>query len=175
MDAAASLSIIGILITLIFVYLNVHFQSSMTYHEQINTPKVLKTKYKFNKYFNPGTGLYILIIVLLVAAPVVSVIIKSFLHSGSDNTTIVSLSAYRDILNPSPGNYGTTLLRAILNSISYASYTVILSILIGTLVSFILRGKNRSKKILDTLFMLPISVSSVILGLGYLKVMNYIQ
>jgi thiamine transport system permease protein len=37
MDAAAALSIVGILITLVFVYLNVHFQSSLNYHEHIKT------------------------------------------------------------------------------------------------------------------------------------------
>ncbi len=176
MDAAAALSIVGIFITLIFVYLNVHFQSSLNYHEQIKTKKTLTlSKIKTKRNFNPGTGLYILIIVLLVAAPVLSVIIKSFLHTSPGNSTVISLSAYKDLLNPSPGNFGITLLQAITNSIIYASYTVILSILLGTLVSFILRGKKRSTKFLDTLFMLPISVSSVILGLGYLKAMNYLN
>ena len=176
MDAASALSIVGILITLVFVYINVHFQSSLTYHDQIRTQKsLLSVKQKLRKKFNPGIGIYVLVIVLLVAAPVVSVIIKSFLHSSPGKSTIISLDAYRDILNPSPGNYGITLIRAIANSISYAGFTVILSIFIGTLVSFILRGKKKYTKILDTLFMLPISVSSVILGLGYLKVMKYIS
>lgn len=176
MNAAAALSIVGIIITLIFVYLNVHFQSSLNYHEQIKTQKPLTlSKMKANSNFNPGTGLYVLIIVLLVAAPVLSVIIKSFLHTSPGNSTVITLSAYKNLLNPSSGKFGITLLQAIANSITYASYTVILSILLGTLVSFILRGKKRYIKFLDTLFMLPISVSSVILGLGYLKVINYLN
>jgi len=176
MDAASALSIVGILITLLFVYLNVHFQSSLNYHEQIKNPKAfIRSKAKVKKNLNPGIGIYVLIIVLLVAAPVISVIIKSFLKPGAGNDTVLSLSAYTDILTPSPGNYGITLLHAIFNSISFASYTVILSIIMGSLVSFILRGKNKSTKILDTLFMLPISVSSVILGLGYLKILNYLN
>lgn len=176
MNAAAALSIVGIIITLIFVYLNVHFQSSLNYHEQIKTQKPLTlSKMKANSNFNPGTGLYVLIIILLVAAPVLSVIIKSFLHTSPGNSTVITLSAYKNLLNPSSGKFGITLLQAIANSITYASYTVILSILLGTLVSFILRGKKRYIKFLDTLFMLPISVSSVILGLGYLKVINYLN
>lgn len=176
MDAAATLSIVGIFITLIFVYINVHFQSSFNFHEQINIRNNMTAVKKREKTtLNPGIGIYILLITLLVAAPVVSVIIKSFMHTDSGNNTILSLSAYKDLLNPYPGNYGITLLRAIANSISYASYTVILSIIVGTLVSFLLRSKKKSTKILDTIFMLPISVSSVILGLGYLKMMSYLN
>ncbi|MDA3939224.1 MAG: ABC transporter permease subunit, partial [Spirochaetia bacterium] len=176
MDAAAALSVVGILITLVFVYLNVHFQSSMNYHEHIRTNKDYhQSKLKIKKSTGAGITIYIIIIILLVAAPVISVIIKSFLKTNPGNITIFSASAYKNILNPSPGNYGITLIQAITNSISYASYTVILSILIGTLISFVLRGKKKSIKILDTLFMLPISVSSVILGLGYLKMMHYLE
>lgn len=173
MDAAAALSVTGIIITLIFVYLNIHFQSSLNYHENIN-----QTGNYYRPHtptpFNPGISIYIFFLVMLVAAPVISVIIKSFIHSGG-GTNFFSTSAYSNILNPNPGNYGITLFRAIGNSISYAFYTVIFSILIGTLISYVLRGKKKFASILDTLFMLPVSVSSVILGLGYLKIMNYLK
>jgi thiamine transport system permease protein len=177
MDAAAALSVVGIFITLIFVYLNIHFQSSLNYHENIQPGrKFYRQKKQATGSFIPGISIYIFFLVLLVASPVLSVIIKSFINSGmgTGNSTF-SISAYKDILNPTPGNYGMTLFRAIGNSISYAFYTVILSIFIGTLISYTLRGKQKFRGILDTLFMLPISVSSVILGLGYLKIMNYIE
>ena len=171
MDAAAALSLVGIFITLIFVYLNIHFQSSLNYHEHIGPGRAFyRQKKQAAGSFIPGIGIYIFFLVLLVAAPVLSVIIKSFINSGN-----VTFSAYKDIINPTPGNYGMTLFRAISNSIGYAFYTVILSIFIGTLISYALRGKQKFRGILDTLFMLPISVSSVILGLGYLKIMNYIE
>lgn len=175
MDAAAALSIIGIFITLIFVYLNIYFQSSLNYHEDIKPGNNIYIPQKKSAVpFNPGISLYIVFLVMLVAAPVVSVIIKSFIHSGA-GSNFFSTSAYVNILNPSPGYYGITMLKAIGNSLTYAFYTVIFSILTGTLISYVLRGKKKSAKILDTLFMLPVSVSSVILGLGYLKVMNYMR
>lgn len=177
MDAAAALSVVGIFITLIFVYLNIHFQSSLNYHENIQPGrKFYRQKKQATGSFIPGISIYIFFLALLVAAPVLSVIIKSFINSGrgTGNSTF-SISAYKDIINPTPGNYGMTLFRAIGNSISYAFYTVILSIFIGTLISYALRSKKKFWGILDTLFMLPISVSSVILGLGYLKIMNYID
>jgi len=162
---------ISLNMALIFVYLNIHLQSSLKYHEHIGQGgDFYRKKKKTDGIFNPGISIYILFLVLLVAAPVLSVIIKSFINSG-----IITFSAYKDIINPTPGNYGMTLFRAIGNSISYAFYTVILSIFFGTLISYVLRGKQKFRGILDTLFMLPISVSSVILGLGYLKIMNYIE
>ncbi len=175
MDAAAALSLTGILITLIFVYLNVHFQSSRNYHENIANRDYIEPN-KPGKIFKLGISLYILSIALLVAAPVISVITKSFIipiagGAGFD----LSSSAYYDIFRKTTGSYGITLLEAIGNSISYAFYTVIFSILFGTLISYVLKGKRKASAILDTLFMLPLSVSSVILGLGYLKVMNYLD
>ena len=177
MDAAAALSVVGIFITLIFVYLNIHFQSSLNYHEHIQPGgDYYRLQKKKSGNFNPGISIYILFLVLLVAAPVLSVIIKSFINSGmGTKSNTFSISAYKEIINPIPGNYGMTLFRAISNSVIYAFNTVILSILIGTLISYVLRGKKRFAQLLDTLFMLPISVSSVILGLGYLKIMNYIK
>ena len=176
MEAAASLSLVGIIITSIFVFINVHFQSSLNYHDNIQNRKVFKNiKTTNHRKINPFISIYIIIISFLVGAPVVSVIIKSFFPLSAGRTDHLSISAYTNIFNTTNGNFGTTLIHAISNSISFASYTVILSIIIGTTVSFILKGKNKSIKILDTLFMLPISVSSVILGLGYLKVMNYIN
>ena len=176
MDAAASLSLVGILITSIFVFINVHFQSSLNYYDHVRNRKVSKkSKRTNNRKFNPLISLYILIITFLVGAPVISVIIKSFFPLRAGRTDNMSIAAYTNILNSTQGKFGTTLIHAILNSLNFATYTVILSIIIGTTVSFILKGKNKSTKILDTLFMLPISVSSVILGLGYLKVMNYIN
>ena len=177
MEAAAALSLTGILITLVFVYINVHFQSSLNYHEDIGNQDHLNEKKKKNVHkFKPGIGIYIVFITLLVAAPVISVIIKSFIIPNSEiKGFIFSSSAYSEIFKKSTISYGITILEAIGNSISYAFYTVIFSILLGTLVSYILKGKSKVSGILDTLFMLPISVSSVILGLGYLKIMNYIE
>ncbi len=175
MDSAAALSLTGILITLVFVYLNVHFQSSRNYHENIANRDYIEPN-KPGKIFKLGISLYILSIALLVAAPVISVITKSFIipiagGAGFD----LSSSAYYDIFRKTTESYGITLLEAIGNSISYAFYTVIFSILFGTLISYVLKGKRKASAILDTLFMLPLSVSSVILGLGYLKVMNYLD
>jgi len=56
--------------------------------------------------------------------------------------------------------------QAILNSLTYASATVILSLLLGLPAAFALAHPSRLEKILDPLIMLPLGSSAVMLGLG---------
>jgi thiamine transport system permease protein len=58
--------------------------------------------------------------------------------------------------------------QAILNSFTYASATVILSILIGFPTAFALANPSRLDKFLEPFILLPLGSSAVMLGLGYL-------
>ncbi len=58
--------------------------------------------------------------------------------------------------------------QAILNSLTYASATVILSLLLGFPAAFALAHPTRLEKILDPLIMLPLGSSAVMLGLGFI-------
>ncbi len=58
--------------------------------------------------------------------------------------------------------------QAILNSITYASATTILSLLLGFPAAFALAHPTRLEKILDPLIMLPLGSSAVMLGLGFI-------
>ncbi len=172
MDAAAALSIVGIVITLFFVYLNVHFQADLTHYEQLKYSSGIYRKIKKpSPSARTAIAVYILILLVLVAAPVISVIIRSFLKT-SGGYSYFTTAAYGEILNQSPGNFGLSVYGAVTNSLNYAFYTAIFAIILGTAISYILRSGNRISKYLDTLFMLPVSVSSIILGLGYLKAVS---
>lgn len=58
--------------------------------------------------------------------------------------------------------------QAILNSITYASATVIFSLLLGFPAAVALANPSRLEKILDPLIMLPLGSSAVMLGLGFI-------
>lgn len=58
--------------------------------------------------------------------------------------------------------------QAIFNSLTYASATVILSLLLGFPAAFALANPTRLEKILDPLIMLPLGSSAVMLGLGFI-------
>ena len=58
--------------------------------------------------------------------------------------------------------------QAIFNSLTYASATVLLSLLLGFPAALALANPSRLDKILDPLIMLPLGSSAVMLGLGFL-------
>ncbi len=59
-------------------------------------------------------------------------------------------------------------IQAAFNSLTYASATVILSLLFGFPAAFALAKPTRLEKVLDPLIMLPLGSSAVMLGLGFI-------
>ncbi len=57
---------------------------------------------------------------------------------------------------------------AAINSLAYASATVVISLLLGFPAAFALAKPTRLEKILDPLIMLPLGSSAVMLGLGFI-------
>lgn len=115
-----------------------------------------------------------LVIMLLVVLPLFLVISKAFVSStGSftlENFGLLNTRGARDLLN-------ITFFDATLNSARNLLVSTFVSILLGVLVAFLLaeqsRRRHRSKTdflgiTLDAAFLLPIGVSSVVIGVGYL-------
>lgn len=61
---------------------------------------------------------------------------------------------------------------AALNSLTYASVTVVLSLLLGFPAAIALARPGRFEKLLDPFLMLPLGASAVTLGLGYIVTFN---
>jgi thiamine transport system permease protein len=59
-------------------------------------------------------------------------------------------------------------IKATINSLAYASGTVVLSLLLGFPAAFALARPTRLEKVLDPLIMLPLGSSAVMLGLGFI-------
>ena len=175
MEAAAALAVTGIIITLVIMYINVHFQTALAYKENI-LPKspADRTNRRFSKPGYAWAVLYVLIILVLVAAPVLSVVIKSFIQPAvRGGNSAFSITSYTGLFGGTLKNYGSTIIRAIRNSIFFASLTVIFSIPVGTFISYLTaRGNTRGpSRLIDTILMMPLTVSSVIIGFGYLRMM----
>jgi thiamine transport system permease protein len=62
---------------------------------------------------------------------------------------------------------------AALNSLTYASVTVILSLLLGFPAAMALARPGRFEKLIDPFLMLPLGASAVTLGLGYIVTFNH--
>jgi thiamine transport system permease protein len=110
------------------------------------------------------------IIVGLIGWPIAQVIAKSFSFDGvlsMQNFENLSTRGERDLLN-------ITVLDAAVNSLRNAAIATVISIVLGTLVAYLLsrpavtKIAKLSNRTLDALFLLPMGVSSVVLGFGYL-------
>lgn len=102
------------------------------------------------------------VIIGLIVMPLILVLVNSFSVSGSfgiENFRNLATQGARDLLN-------LTVFEAALNSLRNMTIAALLAFTLGTLVSWLL-SKSRAKG-LDLLFLIPLGVSSVVLGLGYL-------
>lgn len=116
-----------------------------------------------------------LVISVLLLLPMVLVFAKAFVSVdgiGFGNFALLDSRGYRDILN-------ITFFDAAMNSLRNLVVATLISVLIGGLVSYLLADHNRRKTksakrfapsevLLDAIFLMPIGVSAVVLGLGYL-------
>ncbi len=110
-----------------------------------------------------GTGV---VIVMVVLAPLVALVVRSFvaLDGGFSPTGYVGIFS-----NERESFFFISPLMAMRNSIAFGAATVALAVPLGVLAAYALRGKGAWwRSPLDAVYMLPLGVSAVTLGLGYL-------
>ena len=163
---AAALAFVGSLISLAFLYAYIRLQARASFEEDLGgTAELARLGVLLRR---PAGGLFVLylaLMVVVVLAPMATVVAYSFQVRTGWSLATVSLEWYRRIL-AGDGPY----LRAVRNSLFFGALTVAFSLPLGTLLSYVAaRTRMQGRHVLEALFMLPIGISSVILGLGYLK------
>jgi len=166
LQSASALAFVGSLISLGFLYLYIRLQSRASFGEELSGAGELP---RLRTLLRRPAGvlflLYLGMMTLVVLAPMATVVAYSFQARTGWNLRTVSLEWYRRILEA-----GGPYLRAVLNSLFFAALTVLFSLPLGTLLAYVAaRTRMRGRQVLEALMMLPIGISSVILGLGYLK------
>lgn len=109
------------------------------------------------------------VFVFLIGAPMFQIVLKTFTEGAGFIGNFVNLAGRgtRDVLNIS-------VVEATLNSIRNMLISASIALLIGVAVSFLLSRptKKRSSvlifRVLDVMFLLPLGISTVVLGFGYL-------
>jgi len=118
------------------------------------------------------TGLYMVFILITIFGPILTVMVQSFLvQTTRTGTPVVSLRWYREMISPaSHGSSGAALLAiSIRNSLFLALSTLIVTLTTGAYTSWVLsRFHLRFPGFTESLIMMPMGVSSVVLGMGYL-------
>jgi thiamine transport system permease protein len=171
LKTGSALALIGAVISLVFLYAYIKLQQSSSFAEQMaedaEKPRLAGVLGSVRGVFYL---LYLLLMAVVILAPMVTVVAYSFqLRSGWAQQAI-SLEWYRRILSG-----GGPYLRAVLNSLFFACSTMLLSLPLGTLLAYVgARSRFAGSRLLEAVMMLPIGISSIILGLGYLKAYQHL-
>lgn len=151
--AAAALSLASLLISIIILLLNQFFQKKSFIQTKINT--------RFKSFKSLSTLAKVLIIIyslaliFFVLAPIVSIFVRSLINSSSrGGTKAFGFASYQNLLKP---NITKAIVNTLIISI-VSSFFCLISALLLTL---------RKSSVWEIISMLPMAVSSVIIGLGY--------
>ena len=168
---AALLSIIQLICTMVFAILYTRLASNST----PSTPRVapsMKPKTIQQKSF---VVIMCTVLAVFFILPLASLPIRSVLQLEADRGERSEVQGgfttdyYRELFVNRRGSvFYVPPFQAILNSLMYATVTMILSLLLGFPAAYALAKPTLLEKILDPVFMLPLGSSAVMLGLGFI-------
>jgi thiamine transport system permease protein len=172
LESASSLAIVGSCISLFLLYLYIKLQQRTGFSE---APGDAQESKPLSRLFR-GAGAvllipYLLVVLTVIVAPMLSVIQYSFTQrQGWAGEITYTFRWYRQILFGGGGRTVIPYTRALLNSLFYGIMTVAFSLPIGTALAHVTtRRRYPGRHASESLLMLPLGVSAVILGLGYLR------
>ena len=160
---AGALSVIQLVFTYLFLLFYARFQESATVRMGLK-PREATVR----RAMGAGDRLFVLGMVLLLLAvlsPLIALVVRSISSEGGYTTAQMA-----NLFSNERGSYVyLSPLKIIWNSLRFALATVAISLVVGTIVAYFLSGSSRrGKSIPDALFMLPLGVSAVTLGFGYI-------
>ena len=160
---AAALALIQLIVTFGVLWLYVRLQASAVSRVRLRSraATVVATATPGDNILRIGA----LAAVVLVLSPLAALMLRSFLTPDG-----LGLEAYAGILSNERNEYFfVSPVTAVRNSLMFAAATVVLAVPIGVLAAYGLRHPRAWwRNPLDALYMLPLGVSAVTLGLGYL-------
>lgn len=116
----------------------------------------------------------VLVGALLIAWPLLNLLTSAFKRAGQ-----WTLANFRDLSGTGTGNaLSVSVWEALYNSLVIAFYAAVIALVVGGLVSYVVSRRpsssvgNSALRGLEALFMLPLGVSAVTVGFGFLITMN---
>jgi thiamine transport system permease protein len=169
LPVAALLAIVQLICTLIFSILYTRFSSRST-HQLAPRSTLIKPQTFNQKFF---VVLFCILLSAFFIAPLSSLPIRSLFRLEADRGQRgevqygFTTDYYTELfINRRGSVFYVPPIQATVNSLGYASATVLLSLLLGYPAAIALAKPTRLEKILDPLIMLPLGSSAVMLGLG---------
>lgn len=156
LGGAAALSLLSIAVALLFVALHLAFQRRMSHQEEAPKMVYKKAPAPLMKLF---IFLYSLLALIFVLGPLLSIIYRSFRAPFTRSGELVfSLRWYKELFN------NPLIIRSLITSLAIAAIVTVGSLLVATPLAARLRYRGKA---LELYAMLPMAVSSVIIGFGY--------
>jgi thiamine transport system permease protein len=119
------------------------------------------------------------VLVIFLVSPTAALLLKSIISFtskdliGGSPSWRLTLDHYRGLfINARQSLFFVPPITAVKNSMLYAAGSMVISIMLGAIISFGNSSRGRSSKWIDLLIMLPLGTSAVTLGLGYLIVFS---
>jgi thiamine transport system permease protein len=170
LPVAAALSLLQILCTTLLMWLYTRLQARMTVPLDLRPQAATQRRpasWQARLAVGANTGLML----VMLATPLLALVERS-LHTeqgyGLAYYHELSVNRRGSILFVSP-------LEAVANSLSFALVAVALALVLGTIAAMLLAGaslKGSKLRALEPIFMLPLGVSAVTLGLGYIVALD---
>jgi thiamine transport system permease protein len=167
LELAGALAIIQLVFTYAFLLVYTRFQANAAVRVDL-VPREATSRSKRRA----SQTVYLVVIVLglvIVLSPLLALFERAFTSGGH-----YSLDHFKNLFSNDTGSYFYLSPIAIIwNSMRFAFATMVISLVLGTIVAYFLaRPRSRGSGVLDALFMMPLGVSAVIMGFGFLMAFN---
>lgn len=171
----SALAIVQTLFSLSFMYFYAHVLDIRKQTDRLSVrkhphAKIVLTRRDLFTLRGVSIMAYAALVLLMILGPMLAVCGYSFIER-TGGASSVSMAAYHKIFAVRYNSIlGTTPLQSIRNSLFFGTMTVLCSLPLGVCIAFLLTKTTLPhKKLLDALVMLPLGISSVSLGLGYVR------
>jgi thiamine transport system permease protein len=163
---AGALAVVQIAFTYVFLLLYARLQERTAVSVELR-PRAMTARRKLRA----GDRVFIAIMVvylLLLLSPLMALVARAMTFEGGFTHAHVA-----NLFSNERGSYFYQSPLAIAwNSVRFALATVAISLLVGTIVAYFLSRSRRGTSWLDALLMLPLGVSAVTLGFGFIITLN---
>jgi thiamine transport system permease protein len=182
LPVAAALSLVQILFTTILIWLYTHLQARTTVPLDLR-PQAATQRRPRTWRARLMVGLNVAVIGVMLLTPLLALAERSLATSDGYNLTF-----YNELgINRRGSALFVPPVVAIRNSVTFALITVVLAVALGTIAARLLAGSgysgqnesnaasslaNRLRRLLDPILMLPLAVSAVTLGFGYIVALD---
>jgi thiamine transport system permease protein len=164
LPAAAALSLIQLVTTLLMMILYTQLQARMSRPLSLQSAEMVSRRPR-NSWERLWIGVNVLVMAVLIFAPLLALVERSVMV-GNESPDL----RYYDSL--SENRRGSLLFvppwEAVKNSLRFAVVTTGFALILGTLAAYLLIQRGRLSWWLDPIFMLPLATSAVTLGFGFI-------